>query len=311
MKIVIIGRTETLYSTMEMALSNGHKIVGIVTCKEAPEYKVTREDYKNFAHENNIPFLATAKLHTEEALKFLNELDNPDISISMNFSGIISQTVTDMFPLGILNAHGGDLPRYRGNACAAWAIINGEDKIGLCIHRMIGGELDNGDIIERNFFPIDINTRIEEFFDWWDVEIPRLFIEAIKNLEKNPSYILESQSTNAKDALRCYPRNPLDGNIDWSSSATKILRLINASSTPFSGAFTTYNGLTKVIILRAEIIDINEQYCAIPGQIARITKNGDVVVLTGDGELKITLIQYNEDSVKPNKLIKSLRDRFI
>ena len=38
--------------------------------------------------------------------------------------------------------------RYRGNACQAWAILNGE-KISLCIHKMIGGELDSGDIITR------------------------------------------------------------------------------------------------------------------------------------------------------------------
>ena len=36
--------------------------------------------------------------------------------------------VISIFTLGILNAHGGDLPRYRGNACQAWAIINGEEK---------------------------------------------------------------------------------------------------------------------------------------------------------------------------------------
>ena len=38
------------------------------------------------------------------------------------------EEVIDFFELGILNAHGGDLPRYRGNACQAWAIINGEER---------------------------------------------------------------------------------------------------------------------------------------------------------------------------------------
>ncbi|GAB1465742.1 hypothetical protein MASR2M54_12420 [Aliarcobacter cryaerophilus] len=51
-----------------------------------------------------------------------------EIAVSLNYSSIISQNVIDLFPLGVLNAHGGDLPRYRGNACQAWAIINGEEK---------------------------------------------------------------------------------------------------------------------------------------------------------------------------------------
>lgn len=72
--------------------------------------------------------------------------------MSLNYSSIISQKVIDLFPLGILNAHGGDLPKYRGNACQAWAILNGETKIGLCIHSMIGGEVDNGNIIDRKIF---------------------------------------------------------------------------------------------------------------------------------------------------------------
>ena len=38
----------------------------------------------------------------------------PDIVISVNYSGIIPQEVIDLFDNGILNAHGGDLPRYRG-----------------------------------------------------------------------------------------------------------------------------------------------------------------------------------------------------
>ena len=59
------------------------------------------------------------------------------------------------------NAHGGDLPRYRGNACQAWAIINGENKIGLCIHKMIGGELDISDIIARDFLKIDLGTKLQ------------------------------------------------------------------------------------------------------------------------------------------------------
>ena len=49
MKIVVIGRTEILFKTMEKAIREGHKVVGIITCKEAPEYKITREDYQIFA----------------------------------------------------------------------------------------------------------------------------------------------------------------------------------------------------------------------------------------------------------------------
>ena len=74
----------------------------------------------------------------------------------MNYTGIIPQSIIDIFQYGILNAHGGDLPRYRGNARQAWA-HNGEKSIGLCIHKMIGGEIDMcGDIIARDYSKLRI-----------------------------------------------------------------------------------------------------------------------------------------------------------
>ena len=83
--------------------------------------------------------------------------------------------------MGILNAHGGDLPRYRGNACQAWAILNGEEKIGLCIHKMIGGELDSGNIIAKEFLKIDINTKVTQVWGWMSTSIPKLFLKLYEN----------------------------------------------------------------------------------------------------------------------------------
>ena len=74
------------------------------------------------------------------------------MAISVNHLSIIDEDIINLFKYGILNAHGGDLPRYR-NACLR-PIINGEKKIGLCVHKMIGGELDNGDIISRDYFEL-------------------------------------------------------------------------------------------------------------------------------------------------------------
>ena len=46
-----------------------------------------------------------------------------EIAVSYNFprSSVMLRSIAS--PRGILNAHGGDLPRYRGNACQAWALI--------------------------------------------------------------------------------------------------------------------------------------------------------------------------------------------
>lgn len=308
MKIGIIGRSELTYNTMLIAKDRGHEIVFVVTSKEAPEYKISSEDFKNFASENNIPFIYDPKI---SASKLINILDAivPDICISVNYSGVISNEVIDLFSYGILNAHGGDLPRYRGNACQAWAIINGEKRMGLCIHKMIGGELDSGDIIVKSYKEIETNTRIGELYEWMEEEIPNLLIEAIDKISENSEYILAAQSQEKNKALRCYPRTPKDGSIDWKDSSVNILRLINASSEPYSGAYCQYDN-AKLIIWRAELYDDQEVYCGVPGQVSYINQNENfLIIITGKGKIKVNEIEYEGMRSNPNKIIKSIRKR--
>ena len=163
MKICAIGRSEILYDTIIHLQKNGHEVVGIVTSKEAPEYERSAKDFLHLAKKLEIKFLRT--VDPIQNINFFNSI-NADIGLSFNYTAIIPEDIINIFPLGILNAHGGDLPRYRGNACQAWAILNGEDKIGLCVHKMVGGELDSGDIIKREYLHLNANTKIGDTWKW-------------------------------------------------------------------------------------------------------------------------------------------------
>ena len=308
MRIAIIGRSELLLETAELLIKKGFEIPLVITSKAAPEYKKKAQDFKHFASRINAAFIQTGKINNIEVIDKIKSLGIIDVAVSINYSGVIADEIINLFSLGILNAHGGDLPRYRGNACQAWAIINGEKEIGLCIHKMIGGELDSGDIISKSFLPINIDTRIGMIYDWMEKEIPVLMLNAIGKLSKNIN-TFQVQSKDPKDALRTYPRNPDDGKIDWNKDGETIMRLINASSEPFSGAFTSYNH-DKLIIWRAALLTDNEIYSAVPGQIAKINKDsGNIIVITGKGKIEIMEIEVNGERTKPAKAIKSIRVR--
>lgn len=305
MKVAIIGRTEILYETVELFLKNGYKIPLIITSKEAPEYTKTSKDFEELAKKIGAKYIYTNKLD-----EYKEEIKSAgcEIAVSLNYSSIISQDVIDLFTLGVLNAHGGDLPRYRGNACQAWAILNGEDKIGLCIHSMIGGEVDSGNIIDREYLDIDINIKVTKCWDWMSQRIPDMFLNSVKKLQKDSSYVLEVQSKNPKDALRCYPRIPEDGKINWNKSNIEILRLINASNKPYGGAYCFYED-KKLIIWDAELFEDDEIYLSEVGQVANIEKDGSIVVISGNGKLKINEIEYNDFIGNPSEKIKSIRKR--
>ena len=165
--------------------------------------------------------------------KGLIKKKKPDVGVSLNFTKIIPKEIIDLFPLGILNAHGGDLPKYRGNACQAWAILNGEKRIGLCIHKMVENELDNGDIIAKDYLEINDNTKITEVLNWIKINTKTMYLNVINKLEERPNFILEKQSKNVKDILRCYPRQPQDGRIKWNKTSIYIHRLITLQQTLF------------------------------------------------------------------------------
>jgi len=304
MRIAIIGRTEILYDVAERLHDEGHELVCVLTAKEAPEYKRTADDFRMLAKSYNVPFAQGGRI--QNSYEFLQKAA-AEIAVSINYTGVIPQEVINLFPLGILNAHGGDLPKYRGNACQAWAILNGEKRIGLCIHRMIGGELDSGDIIARDYLPIDQDTKVTWVWEWMVQRIPELMVEAVTRLYSEPDYVLEHQSKDPKDALRCYPRKPEDGRIDWRQSALNVLRLINASNKPYAGAFCDYEG-DKLIIWNAGLVNDDEVFCAVPGQVTKIGE-GFIEVACGEGKLRLLEIEMNQQAIKPSELIRSIRKR--
>jgi UDP-4-amino-4-deoxy-L-arabinose formyltransferase/UDP-glucuronic acid dehydrogenase (UDP-4-keto-hexauronic acid decarboxylating) len=304
MRIAIIGRSETLYNIALSLLEKDHEIVFILTAKEAPEYLRNIEDFRKLADKYRIPFEQGSQI--VEYADFLRNA-HADIGVSMNYPGILPQSVIDLFPLGVLNVHGGDLPRYRGNACQAWAIINGEESIGLCVHKMIGGELDSGDILARDYINIDHNTKVTQVLEWIAVCAPKLIHEALQKLKGNPDYVLEKQSKNLNDTLRCYPRKPEDGRIDWSQPAIDVIRLINASNKPYAGAFCEFEG-EKLIIWDAELLDDGEVFCAVPGQVARIG-DGFIEVACKDAKIVISTCEKNGAVCNISTFIKSIRKR--
>lgn len=212
-----------------------------------------------------------------------------DIAVSVNWPRLLGSDVISLFPNGILNAHCGDLPRYRGNACPNWALLNGETEIGLCIHSMVSGDVDAGPVVLRDYLAVSDETYITDVYEWLDARIPTLMVEAIGGLQ---SGVLapEPQPADPALGLRCFPRLPDGGKIDWSLPTDRVMRLVRASSHPFSGAFAHLGDGRKVTVWRARIFDHKTPFCAVPGQVMLMEPDGPVIAC-GDGCIKLEDIE--------------------
>lgn len=304
MRIALLGRSDALFETANALLASTHEITSIVTAREAPEYKWTSTDFADLAKKLNVPF--GASVTAPEYLEILRQ-GEPEIVVSANFPVLVPQEVIDSFPHGILNIHGGDLPRYRGNACQAWAILKGESRIALSIHKMEGGRLDSGAIIAKDFLSIDQDTSITKVHSWIGASAPQLVLESLRKLEENPNDYLEDQNKSSLTPLRCFPRRPEDGRIEWDQPALDVHRLVKASSRPYRGAFS-FKGDVEVTIWDSQIEDGREDFLAVPGQVMDISENS-ITVACGKGALRVIEWQVSGESTLNTPFLGSIRER--
>ena len=238
MKIAVLGRTHWLSDAAARLLDAGHELTLVATAPAAPEYRAVEEDFRALAARAGAAF----------ALDEVPETD-AELAVSVNWPRVLGRDVIDRFPRGIVNAHAGDLPRYRGNAAPNWAIINGEQEVVLTLHLMDEG-LDSGPVLAKRRFPLGARTTIGDVYAWLDATIPAAFLDVVDGLAAG-TIEPRPQPEDPALALRVPRRRPEDSELRWASRAVELDRVVRASSEPFAGAFSDLDG-ERVTVWRAK-----------------------------------------------------------
>ena len=219
MRVAIIGRFQLLIASAKRLISDGHLLTVVWTAQGEAYYSAQASDFETLASESGVPFREVVVIGSSD-FDFLRMV-NSDIAVSINFPTILGAEVISVFPFGILNAHAGDLPLYRGNACSNWALLVGEEKVGLTIHKMTP-ELDAGPVVLKRHFALGEDVYIGDVYRWIESVTPEMFSEAVKGSEDG-TLVAVPQSSDPRDVLRVFPRSPEDGLIDWDSSVDTSL----------------------------------------------------------------------------------------
>jgi len=307
MKFAALGRTAWLSGSIERCVERGHQPVLIGTSPAAPEYTVGPDDFQRLAKRFNSPFFCDTRINHPDYLGMAAD-SGAEVAISVNWLTMIGQEMLDQFPHGVLNAHAGDLPRFRGNAAPNWAILLGERQVALTVHKMMP-ELDAGDVLLQRCCPLSETTTIAEIYQFMERNIPPMFAEVLDGLSAG-SLVPHPQSTVPDDILRCCPRLPSDGRIDWKQPAEQLSRLVRASGEPFAGAYSFFNG-DKLIVRKARAGEPDYPHVGIPGQVIdRRTGTGEVSILTGEGVLILQEVEtVTAGRQLAAELIRSTRTR--
>ena len=281
MRVVFMGTPDFSVPALER-IATEHEVVAVVTQKDKPKGRGQSVGYtpvKESALKLNIPIYQPDKVKEESFVEELREL-NPDVIVVIAFGQILSNDILTLPKYGCINVHASLLPKYRGAAPIQWAVIDGEEKSGVCTMKMDEG-LDTGDIIDVDEITLDPKETGGSLFDKLSKLGGELILKTLQNLEFGKATFIkqdDSKSTYAKKMTKEL------GHIDFTKDAESIERLIRGLN-PWPSAFTYLDG--KVMkIWDADVVDAG----GVPGTVISEDKDS-VVIARGSKALKVNELQ--------------------
>ncbi len=205
---------------------------------------------------------------------------DPDVIVTAAFGQLLSQEFLDIPRYGVLNIHASLLPCYRGSSPIQAAILNGDDKSGVTVMKTVL-KMDAGEILSQRELPIDDKTTYLSLSERMSALGAEMIVDALDMLENGTAVFTpqdESKATYTKKITKS------DGLIDFSVSAEKIVRQINAFN-PWPSAYVMRGG-EPLKIFSARAINGNGE----SGKVLCADKNG-LTVACGSGALEILEIQ--------------------
>ena len=187
---------------------------------------------------------------------------------------------------GCINVHASLLPKYRGAAPIQWAVINGEEKTGVCVMQMDEG-LDTGDILLVRECSIGENETSAELFDKLSLIGADALLETLSLIESgNIKPIKQPEGDFGYAKMITKELCP----IDWNKSAREVHNLIRGLQT-WPVATTVINSKT-VKIHKSILSDVKGNNA---GEV--VDNNKRIVVCCGDGNC-IEILELQSEGKK-------------
>ena len=291
MKTILIGAVTTTRRVLETMIEVDFPISYVFSLDDAVSENVSDYDpiFKT-AEKYNVPYKKFKKINDEENVKIIKEIE-PDYIFVIGLSQLVKDEIINAAKKGVVGFHPAPLPKYRGRATNVWQQLLGVKESAVSVFFIDDG-IDSGDILAQEPYYIGDDDYCQDVLDKIDEAAIVAMRKVLIGLRDNTLVPVKQNDEEASYTLK---RSPEDGLIDWNQSIKDIHLFIRAISKPYPGAFSMYDGKSKIVIYRAEILE-NKKYIGFNGQIAELRKDGFDVVCK-DGLLRVTDYE-NVDNVK-------------
>lgn len=256
MRLVMMGTGTFAEPTFEALLSDfAGEVVGLVTQPERDggskrgSTRQTGKGMATIAAAAGVPVVQPESINSPEGVAQLREL-RPDLVVVAAYGQILSREVIETPARGMVNVHASLLPKYRGAAPVAYAILKGETQTGVTIIKVTPG-LDSGDMILQeaiDILPDDTTGTLEARLA---VLGAKLAVEAVRKyaaggpvegVKQDPALVTKAPKIKKEFGL-----------IDWGGGAFDISRFVRAMQpwpTPYTFLHRPGKPPMRVIINR-------------------------------------------------------------
>jgi methionyl-tRNA formyltransferase len=286
-RILFFGYSEVGYECLDLLLARGDNVVALITHEDNPTEKIWFKTPAVAARAKGIPVFTPDNVNTPEWRERLAALQ-PDLILSVYYRHMIGTKILGMPRLGAFNLHGSLLPKYRGRAPINWAVLHGEPRIGMTLHRMVKAP-DAGAVVDQEGVAIGPRDTAEQAFR---KVLPCARTVVARQIDALLAGTAPETPQDESQATYFGGRKPEDGRIAWTQTCTEIFNLIRAVTDPYPGAFTGVGSARLMVwwaetdtpMTRALYAESNR-----PGEILSVSP---LVVAASDGALELTKVEW-------------------
>jgi len=240
LKIILLAGTDIGVLTLKglMKRSDLAEIVGVVAADDL---------VKKAVQDANLNLLNYDDINSESFIYKVKEL-HAELLVNVIFLTKYRSRILQTPRYGVANVHPSLLPFYRGRDCIRWAMIYGEQHVGITVHRM-DESLDTGPIIAQEKIPVGPNDYFLDVRERVKALYPTVILQAIQNLLSEKFQV----KTQTLGEGTYFPhRSREDGKINWTDSSLNIYNLVRASCEPGFYAYTNL-GERKLYISKCNL----------------------------------------------------------
>jgi methionyl-tRNA formyltransferase len=274
-RIVFMGSPQFGIPSLTL-LHKDYQVVGVVTQPDRPSGRgriITQPPVKSYAETQDIPFIQPERLKDPLIFNTLKKW-NPDAIVVAAYGQILPPAILDLPTYGCINVHASLLPRWRGAAPIAAAILNGDEHTGITIMVMDTG-LDTGPILAQK--PIRIKEN-----DTTGILSERLSILGAELLIAILPHYINGSLEPKKQSEECVTYAPMirkaDGHLDFSRNVINLANQVRAFN-PWPGTYCIWKG-QRLIIIEAKPLERNYAKDQTYGQTT-IIDNQPAVICNG------------------------------